>query len=66
MFCTFQLFNVLGGSGLGPMEAAKRKGIIVTGINASKDGLQAAGEGRMTLVIAQKQKLMGRLGLSMP
>jgi ribose transport system substrate-binding protein len=48
---------------VGAIEAAKRKGILVTGIDANKDGLQAVREGRMALTIAQKPRLMGRLGI---
>jgi len=48
---------------IGAIEASRRKGILVTGIDANKDGLQAVRAGRMALTCAQKPVLMGKLGV---
>ncbi|NPV69943.1 MAG: substrate-binding domain-containing protein [Firmicutes bacterium] len=48
---------------MGAITAAKRQGIIVTGIDANPDALQAIKDGKITLTVAQKPVLMGRLGV---
>jgi ribose transport system substrate-binding protein len=48
---------------VGAIEAAKRKGILVTGIDANKDGIEAVRQGRMALTVAQRPRLMGKLGI---
>jgi ribose transport system substrate-binding protein len=48
---------------LGAIEAAKRKGILVTGIDANKDALQAVRDGKLAATVAQRPVLMGRLGV---
>jgi len=48
---------------VGAIEAAKRKGILVTGIDANKDALQAVRDGKLAATVAQRPVLMGRLGV---
>jgi ribose transport system substrate-binding protein len=48
---------------LGAVEAARRKGILITGIDANKDAVAAVAEGRLALTVGQKPVLMGRLGI---
>ncbi len=48
---------------LGAVEAAKRTGILITGIDANKDALAAIRDKRLALTVAQKPTLMGRLGV---
>lgn len=48
---------------LGAVESARRKGILITGIDANKDAVAAVAEGRLALTVGQKPVLMGRLGI---
>ena len=48
---------------VGAIEAAKRKGILVTGVDANKDALQAVRDGKLAATVAQRPVLMGKPGV---
>ena len=45
------------------IEAAKRTGMLISGIDCNSDALQAIKDGKLTLSVAQQPTLMGKMGV---